>query len=85
KDGDILELMSELFGETVIDEDRQEYATCSIHRGPIECEEYSPELEGDDWNMVKRTGVRYFEFPPIGLLRAAIKDRFDRGDEHDAQ
>ncbi|MEM9229310.1 MAG: primase-helicase family protein [Pseudomonadota bacterium] len=84
KDGDILDLMSELFGETVIDDDGQEYATCSTHRGSIECEEYSPELEGDAWNEIKRTGVRYFEFPPVELLRAAIKDRFDRGDENDA-
>ncbi|MEP3845555.1 MAG: primase-helicase family protein [Paracoccaceae bacterium] len=84
KDGDIPEMMSDLFGETVFDEDGQEYATCAKNRGPIECEEYSTELEGDDWNAVKRKGVRYFEFAPVELLRAASKGRFDRGDQDDA-
>ncbi len=84
KDGDILELMSELFGETVTDDDGQVYATCSTHRGAIECEEYSSEFEGDEWKPIKRTGVRFFEFPPVELLGSAIKNRFDRGDEDDA-
>ncbi|MEM6890545.1 MAG: hypothetical protein AAF636_20795 [Pseudomonadota bacterium] len=84
KDGDIPEMMSEVFGEAVLGDDGQEYAICAKHRGSIECEEYSPELEGDDWRNAKRTGVRYFEFPPVELLRAAIKGRFDRGDQDDA-
>jgi len=84
KDGDIPEMMAEIFGEAVCDEGGKEYVICSKKRGFIECEEYTSGSEGDEWEKSKRTGVRLFEFPPVELLRSASKNRFDRGDQDDA-
>ena len=80
-DGDLKELMFEIFGETVTDSDGYEHTTCLDRRGVIECEEYSTELDGDDWKKIKRASVRFFEFPPVELLRGAIRERFNRGEE----
>jgi len=80
KDGDIADLMNEIFGEFVTDAHGCEHAMVKTPRGTIECEEYisSAATTGDDWDKVKRTKVRCFEFPPVETLMKALSERYNR-------
>ena len=82
KDGDIENLMTDLFGDTVTTSDGAEYMTVKTPRGPVICEEFVPSSDAtaDEWEVVRREKIRCFEFPPIAVLRAEIGVRFDRSD-----
>ncbi len=80
KDGDVGEMMNELFGNVVNDGQGYEHVTVKTPRGIIECEEFvhSDDAKGDEWEKVKRSKVRCFEFPPLEILQAALAERYNR-------
>jgi hypothetical protein len=80
KDGDIADLMNEIFGEFVTDAQGCEHAMVKTPRGTIECEEYISGVAttGDEWDKVKRTKVRCFEFPAVQILRSRLADLYGR-------
>lgn len=80
KDGDIADLMIEIFGEFVTDAQGSEHVMVKTLRGTIDCEEYisGAEATGDEWDKLKRTKVRCFEFPPVGILMKALSERYNR-------
>ncbi|MEM6384655.1 MAG: primase-helicase family protein [Pseudomonadota bacterium] len=80
KDGDIGTMMNELLGETITANDGTEHVTVKMPRGVIECEEFVPgqDAAGDEWEPVKRSKVRCFEFPPVEVLQACLKERYQR-------
>ncbi len=82
KDGDIGELMNELFGDVVTDDQGCEHVTVKTLRGVVECEEFvhSADAKGDEWEKVKRSKIRCLEFPPVEVLQAALSKRYNRED-----
>ena len=86
KDGDLVELIHEIVGETLLDADGTEHATIKTLRGAIECEEHEHGTTDDDaWTKVKRQGVRCFEFAPTELILKAISTRYEREEPADDQ
>lgn len=80
KEGDLPDLLKGLFGETLEDENGTEHVVCKVRRGVIHCEEFvnTSDAKADQWDIVKRETVRFFELPPRGLLCQAIAERFNR-------
>ena len=86
KDGDLVELIHEIVGETLLDADGTEHSTIKMLRGAIECEEHEHGTTDDDaWTKVKRQGVRCFEFAPTELILRAISARYEREEPADDQ
>jgi hypothetical protein len=75
RDGDIVKLMEDLFGMSVVDQDGRERAVAKVLRGKVE--DWDVNATEDEHNNV-RQNVRCFEFPPIELLQAVIRNRYRR-------
>ena len=78
-DGDIRKVMKDLFGESVSSADGEEFTTVNKGRGNVECEEFDMHLKDDGWLPLTRKGTRFFEFPPVDVLRWAMSEKYGRG------
>ncbi|MGR3661242.1 MAG: primase-helicase family protein [Paracoccaceae bacterium] len=79
KDGDIVQMMEDLFGAVLIGADEKEIPTASLHRGIVKCFHLvAVDEKNEEWEDVTREGERFVEFPPLKLLRAELVERYDR-------
>lgn len=79
-DGDLRKLFSEIWGEIISTASGQEFLTIKSGRGKILCEEFvsSSDPQADEWHKVKRDAVRFFELPPVEVLRSVLNERYGR-------